>query len=203
MRTARSLILLPALCLLLAACGSLLPAPAPAPSMIDFGPGDEPADGDTIPRGVTLARVDAPRWLNDTGILYRQTHRSPNQVERYAHHVWAAPPPELLAEQVERMLDAPGVKSQPPEYRLELRLTRFEQVFTAADEAHIDARMTATLHHRAGEQSSRRQTLQARIDARPGVDGAVAGLPRAAHQLVHDLGEWLAREAVADSSAAD
>ena len=194
MRTARSLILLPALGLLLVGCASLLPEPAPAPSMVDFGPNDEEVDIAPITHGVTLVRVDAPRWLTDRGILYRQTHHSPNQLERYAHHVWAAPPPELFADQVEHMLTARGAKSQPRAYRLELRLTRFEQVFTAADDAHIDARMTATLHHGAGEPSGRLQTLQVRVETQPTVDGAVTGLPQAARQLVHELGEWLAEE---------
>ncbi len=198
MRTARSLILLPALGLLLVGCASLLPEPAPAPSMVDFGPADAATDREPIPYGIDVARIDAPRWLNDTDILYRQTHRSPNRIERYAHHVWAAPPPELLAEQADRMLDARGAKSQAPEYRLELRLTRFEQVFTAADAAHVDARMTATLRDLTGENPNSRHTLEARIDTRPDVEGAIAGLPQAANQLVDELGTWLAREA-ADS----
>lgn len=197
MRTLRSTIVVPALSLLLIGCTSLLPEPAPPPSTIDFGPGDGFATMEPLAHGVVLTRVDAPRWLDDTAIPYRQIHRSPNEVKRYAHHVWAAPPPELLAERVDLMLDARGASTQPHPYRLEMRLTRFEQVFTATDEAYIDARMTASLHPPSGDGAHARHTLRVRIDAEPDVGGAIAGLPQAANRLVRELGEWLTGEVAA------
>ena len=177
--------------LLLSGCGGLLPEPAEPPRTIDFGPAAERADAADSLRPIELARVDAPRWLGGEAIHYRRVDTDPTTLRQYARHVWAAPPAELLRAEVERMLQANGARDGSPEARLELRLTRFEQVLTGAGEAHVEARMRARLVRRDDGRVHQRE-LGVRIDATPDVDGAVTALPRAAHQLVDELGAWLA-----------
>lgn len=189
--------------LLAGACGSLLPEPAESPRTIDFGPSPEFAGADRFAGPVALAGIDAPRWLGDNHIHYRRLDTAPNTLARYARHVWAAPPPELLAEHVDAMLRARSPDDTSPadgdRARLELRLTRFEQAFESPERAHVDVRITAVLHRRDGGRSTQ-QEFRARVDTSPDVDGAIRGLPAAADTLVHQIGDWLAREVRAPGS---
>ncbi len=178
---------------LISGCGGLLPEPAESPRVIDLGPGSDPNDDAEAIAAITLARVDAPRWLDDTAIHYRRLDHDPNTLERYAQHVWAAPPAELIAAEAEAMLRARGGRDGPPQARLELRLTRFEQVFESAEAAYVDARVSAVLIPR-GNGATRQREFRARLDTRADVDGAVDALPRAAHEIIGDMGDWLARE---------
>jgi cholesterol transport system auxiliary component len=178
--------------LTLGGCAGILPEPAPPPAEVDFGPATETAAAEPLPAAVTLGRMQAPSWLQGTAIHYRDAASAPNLLERYARHVWAAPPAELLAEQIEAMLQARAPRPNGAPARLELRLNRFEHVLTEDGQAHADARLTARLHDPDGalrEEAS----FRARVDVTADINGAIDGLPAAARRLNRDLGEWLQR----------
>lgn len=178
--------------LVLGGCAGLLPEPAPAPAEVDFGPATEIGDAAALQAPVTLTRMQAPSWLQGTAIHYRDSVHAPNVLERYAHHIWAAPPAELLGEQIEAMLHARAPATNGAPARLELRLTRFEHVLTEDDQAHADARLTARLYSPGGELQ-REANFRTRVDITPDINGAIKGLPTAARQLTSELGEWLSR----------
>ena len=191
MRTRLSILIIIA-SLTLAGCAGLLPEPAPPPAEVDFGPATETTEAEPLPTAVTLTRVQAPSWMQGTAIHYRDADRAPNLLERYANHIWAAPPADLLAEQVEAMLHARAPATNGQRARLELRLTRFEHVLTENNQAHADARVTARLYSPDG-RLQREADFRTRVDITPDVNGAIEGLPTAAGQLTSELGEWLSR----------
>lgn len=192
MRT-RRIALLPGLLalLFLSGCAGLWPETAEPPRKLDFGPHADDASEPAIDFPVRLARVHAPSWLEQEEIYYRDLSSQPNRLASYGRHVWLAAVPELLGEEVDGMLAARSDSRSGATGRLELRLTRFEQVLEDEDEAHVRAHMTAVLE-RDGERH--KQVFTVREEVAADVTGAREGLPKAGRALVGQLGDWLAEQ---------
>lgn len=176
---------------LLGGCAGLWPEGAEPPRMVDFGPEADYGSEPPLQRPVRLARVHAPSWLEGNEIHYRDLSRQPHLLSSYGRHVWLAAPTELLGEEIDALLEARAADDRAGA-RLEIRLTRFEQVIEDQENAHVRARMTAVLE-RDGER--RRQVFTEQRAVTPDISGAREGLPQAGRALVRQLGDWLAEEA--------
>jgi cholesterol transport system auxiliary component len=177
------------LALLLGACGSLLPAPPPAPALYDFGP--LPAVTASTPGEVALADVSAPAWYARSEIHYRLLYSDPTQLRSYADHRWVAPPAELCAARLRLLLGAPAAE---PRYTLRLRLESFEQDFSAANQASVSMVLTAELFDTTSGQRLAVRQFRASAPAQASVQGAVTGLSALANQTLVQAADWAQRE---------
>jgi len=158
----------------LAACSSLLPAPAPSPAVYDLG---APAAAVTAP--VRSVDVDAPDWLDSNGMLYRMG--DPQRVQRFTEARWAASPGNLLEERLRQRL-APQA-SGPALY---IGLESFEQRFSTPTQSEVCVRVRAKL----GE---RQQVFEIK---QPGGADAASGaraLAAASDALIEQLLAWTTR----------
>jgi len=175
-------------CMLLTGCPTLFPEPSEPARRYDFGPLPEPVALDV---SATLDRINAPSWLREPLIPYRQIYRAPEALNHYSGHRWVAAPTELLGQRLRQLLadDADGAAP----WRLELELVSFEQVFTRADEAHAEIRLRAVLRNgtaRTGEAPMRHRIHQ-RQTVSADVQGAISGLPAVADLALQDLLRWI------------
>ena len=130
--------------------------------------------------------VDAPSWLWDDRIRYRQLYASSTRVGFYALDLWIAPPPELF----EQLLIEGG---KTRNYSLVIRLQDFEQPFDAPDRARVMLRFSVDAysgdnHKKVGTQAFYLE----RPVATPDAAGAVNGFALLARQAVDGIQNWLA-----------
>lgn len=167
--------------MLLTGC-SILPKPAPAPALHDFGP---PPSGPTVATGPAQISVSAPAWLDDTTIYYRLMYSDPTQLHSYADNRWLAPPAQLLQVRV-RAAFADG----KARYRLQVRLLDVEQIFDTAQSAHISLRALVELQDLSDGETTAQHLFVVSVSASPDVQGAVSGDAHAADELIAQLVEW-------------
>lgn len=167
----------------------LIPETAPPPATFDFGPPPESPPAQ-LPMRVTLDPVTAPSWLEGTDILYRRLDEQPGALRAYARNAWIAAAPELFSQRLRNRLRN-AVPNDPPELEagLTVELLTFEHVFTQADDAHVLARVRATLLTPDGR--TLRRELEVRRPAAASARGATEELPRAADELIDALIGWL------------
>ena len=152
------------------------------PALHDFGlPVSMSAD-----KVRSTVTVDAPSWLWDDRIRYRQLYASSTRVGFYALDLWIAPPPELF----EQLLLAYG---KTRNYSLIVRLQDFEQQFDAPDRARVMLRFSVDAysgdnHRKVGA----REFYLERPVATPDAAGAVNGFALLARQAAHNIQNWLA-----------
>jgi cholesterol transport system auxiliary component len=167
--------------LLMAGC-TLIKEPPPAPALHDLGP----AARAESPVRWSVEAMDAPEWLRNDRIRYRLLYADPTRVGFYTLDRWAAPPPDMLEQQL-------AMAGNGKEYRLRIRLQEFEQVFDRPGEARVvmgfraEAREPGSLRA-AGEREFRLSR------ASPGGNaaGAVRGFSALVDEAVARLRAWLA-----------
>jgi cholesterol transport system auxiliary component len=152
------------------------------PALHDFGlPVSTPTD--KTPPTVT---VDAPTWLWDNRIRYRQLYASSTRVGFYALDLWIAPPPELF----EQLLIAYG---NTRNYSLVIRLQDFEQQFDAPDRARVVLRFSVDAYSDNNHQKVGTQAFYLeRPAATPDAAGAVNGFATLTRQATDKIQSWLA-----------
>ena len=164
--------------LLMTAC-SLTPK---QPALHDFG---YPVSISTDKTQSTIS-VDAPTWLWDNRIRYRQLYVSRTRVGFYALDLWLAPPPELF----EQSLIAAGNTGN---YSLLIRLQDFEQQFDAPGKSKVVLRFSATAYSGDPKKNvSSREFYLERPAATPDAAGAVGGFSALTRQAADKLQGWLA-----------
>jgi ABC-type uncharacterized transport system auxiliary subunit len=121
-----------ALCLALALTGCSLGKMEPAPVLYDLGTEEGPAPvGVGTHKPVALAFNAAPA-LADTGMIWRVANGDSPKV--YARSRWSVPPPDLVRQRLSERLARLGPVLSGDTVglpRLQVTLTRFEQVFSA------------------------------------------------------------------------
>ena len=151
------------------------------PAVHDFG---LPASISTDKAQSTVT-VDAPSWLWDDRIRYRQLYASSTRVGFYALDLWIAPPPELF----EQLLLAYG---KTRNYSLVIRLQDFAQLFDAPDRARVILRFSVEAY--SGDNNKKigaREFYLERPAATPDAAGAVNGFALLARQAVDGIQHWL------------
>lgn len=204
-RAVKALLAGPAL--LAAGCsGSLLPAPAPAPTRFTLDGGAPPPEPATVPlKGtvITLEPMRAAPGYDGRAMLYQ---RQPPALEAFAFHEWVAPPAQMLTPLLVRAVQASGafavVLAAPTAaaggWRLETQLLRLHQDFTAAP-SQLRLGLRAVLL-----DSATRQALAARdfeLSVPTAGDNPVAGA-RAAQQAAQQLAAAVAGFCAAQAQAA-
>ena len=184
-----------AVLLLLGGClPQLIPEPAQPPLTFDFGPppDERPAP---LPLRFRLETVYAPSWLETPSIYYRRLDEQQGALRAYAQNQWIAPAPELFAERLSYRLSQAAPARSSEELALRLEILRFEQVYTAPDEAYVVARARASYDDLDGRM--RRREFERRRATAAAVDGATAALPHVADDLLDGVLEWLREETLA------
>lgn len=177
---------------LLAACAcSVLPDPPPPLQPFDLGPLTETSAAPAVPGCIAFNRAEAPSWMEGTGIHYRLLHDKPQAYRTYAYHAWVAPPAELVAQRIRRLLFAADCGSSAGHTQLHVQLVTFEQVFESPEHAYAEVRLHATLGQGPGQYSVRR-VFAGHRESRPDVYGAVETLPALTDRLIKEMGAWIA-----------
>src|SRR4051794_15315038 len=71
------------------------------PTSYDFGPPPAYAQNNAAITGTILVPpVQAPNWLDDTGIVYRLLYEDSAQTHVYALHKWATEPAALMTDRL-------------------------------------------------------------------------------------------------------
>jgi cholesterol transport system auxiliary component len=168
--------------IVLAGCGG--GGAAPAARTFDLGiQGPNPA----IP-AVRIAAVRAAAPFDGLEMHYRLAWRDSAEIAAYAHSRWAAPPAELLRRQ---LLRAAGEGTAKCSLRVELH--DFSQVFSRKDasDARIELRAELSAHGAALAQ----QGFTVAQPAGPDASSGARALAEASARAIHDLGDWIAKQA--------
>lgn len=177
---------------LLAACAcSVLPDPPPPLQPFDLGPLTETSAAPVVPGCIALDRVEAPSWMEGTGIHYRLLRDQPQAYRTYAYHAWVAPPTELVAQRIRRLLFSADCGSSAGHTQLHVQLVTFEQVFESPERAYTEVHLYATLSQGL-DSSPVRRVFAGRRESRPDVYGAVEALPALTDELIMEMGAWIA-----------
>jgi cholesterol transport system auxiliary component len=153
-----------------------------------------------IPRQVTPIQlrsieVGAPSWLSGAAMQYRLAYASAHERAAYRLGRWAASPPELLEQVLQRHLEAAA--GHDAGCRLQVSVDEFIQVFDTPDTSRALLEVRATLRSPRGDMSlaSHAFTLSppAGSDARSGA----AAFGVAARALAGELADWLRHTATA------
>lgn len=183
---------------LLAACVAAAPAPPP-PFTYDFGLSAPPmAVAAPLPGALAIAAVTAPAWLAGDGIIYRLAYDDAARPQIYSQSRWSVAPAELLRERLKQRLagvvagglidDASPVAA---DYRLQLELEEFSQVFAARDRARAVVRIRASLIDPRQGSLLAQQAFSAERPAAPDAAGAARGLREASDHVLDRLAAWL------------
>ncbi len=176
-------------------------APSAQITRYDFGPMGTPVvrTGIRIPGSLSVERITAPPWFDDTDIIYRLAYLDPTRRQAYSQSRWVASPEDLLTQRLRQKLDAVmerGVISDnedvKPDYALRVDLEEFSQVFDTPQTSRAEVRLRASL------LDVTRQRLIAQHDfgvqhpgLTPNAAGAVHGLLEASDATIDALTEWL------------
>ena len=98
-----------------------------------------------LPGIVEVSRFSGEGLVGDRAILYSYRDK-PDKVDRYTYHLWIAPPPELLQEQLVRDLRQANAATTvvtadlrvPPDFVIEGRVRRVEQIAGVAPSGVVE-----------------------------------------------------------------
>ena len=189
---------------LLAGCGSLLPKPAPAPTLFaldDATPAPAPARKPAASAPTLL--VGTPRaaaGFDSRSIIYvRQAH----EIESFAYSQWVDTPAQMLAPLIARAIEGTGAfravvlapASAAAELRLDTELIRLQHEFTAQP-----SQVRLTLRAVLVETATRRVVAVREFDTRvPSASedpyGGVLAANEATRRVLAELAAFCAREA--------
>jgi cholesterol transport system auxiliary component len=189
---------------LLAGCGSLLPKPAPAPTLFaldDAAPALAPARKPIATAPTLLVGTPhAAAGFDSRSIVYlRQTH----EVEAFAYSQWVDTPAQMLAPLIARSIEGTGAfravvlapSSAAAELRLDTELIRLQHEFTAQP-----SQVRLTLRAVLIETATRRVVAAREFDTRvPSASedpyGGVVAANQAVQRLLAELAAFVASEA--------
>jgi cholesterol transport system auxiliary component len=180
---------------------------APA-AVYDFGAqrlaagGSGVSDDKPLRASIWVPDVQAPVWLDNTGILYRLAYHDLAQVHAYGSSRWAATPAILLTQRIRSriaMVNDAGVISAAEgartNYMLGLELEEFSQIFDTTDSSRAVIKLRASLiDRRTRLLLSQRNFSIEQPSLAPNAPGGVRALTKASDNLIGSLIEWLAEE---------
>ena len=167
------------------------------PASFDLGP--QRAYVEEQPRIRTvllLPSVNAPAWLESSGIVYRLNYQDATRPQTYANSRWAASPAQLLTQRIRSRFAAAsagivtGGDSAHADYALRVELDDFSQSFDAVNQSRVTVRARATLVNLASHALYAQRTFALERPASPDAAGAVGALGVASDLLIEDLLGW-------------
>ena len=189
---------------LLAGCGSLLPKPAPAPTLFaldDAAPASAPARKAAAAAPTLLVSTPhAAAGFDSRSIVYlRQAH----EIETFAYSQWVDTPAQMLAPLIARAIEGTGAfravvlapSSAAAELRLDTELIRLQHEFTAQP-----SQVRLTLRAVLVDTATRRVVAVREFDTRvPSASedpyGGVVAANQAVQRLLAELAAFVASEA--------
>lgn len=176
---------------------TLLPKPLPPEKTYDLGalPVRGPFSHLQLPQGVVLDHVTATPWLQSDSIYYRFSYVNQTQLDRYSRSRWLAPPAFLLSEQLINVLgdrNERKMTQRAKQIYLNLKLLRFEQVFTGPHQSHALLQIQASLiQPDTGNVPTQRVFRLDHCAASPDAAGAASALGKETNRFVIALVRWL------------
>jgi cholesterol transport system auxiliary component len=168
---------------------SIAPTTA-ATTLYDFGP---TSGGGVLIATLITVRVQAPPWLNTTGIVYRLEYRDPARVASYRDSRWAASPAELLAERI-RQQASRGSRA-PHTAGLRVDVEEFCQAFSSPERSRAVVRARGALVDLTSGRVLRHRAFAVEVDAESAdAAGGAHALARAAQQMTESLLSWVAAD---------
>jgi len=180
-------------CLALALAGCSLGRMEPAPVLYDLGIDDTPAPaGVGMHKPVALAFSVAPA-LADTGMVWRVGNSDSPRI--YTRSRWSVPPPDLVRQRLSERLArlgpvVPGDTVGLP--RLQVTLTRFEQVFSADGATSTgQVALQAVLLRADGQLIAQKLVRRSVASATQDAGGGARALSQATDEAADELSVWL------------
>jgi ABC-type uncharacterized transport system auxiliary subunit len=182
-----------AFCLALALAGCSLGRMEPAPVLYDLGIEDGAAPaGVGMHQPVALAFNAAPA-LADTGMIWRVADGDSPKI--YARSRWSVPPPDLVRQRLSERLARLGPVLSGDTVglpRLQVTLTRFEQVFSADGAASSgQVALQAVLLRADGRLISQKRVRRSVASATQDAGGGARALSQATDAAADELAAWL------------
>lgn len=148
---------------------------------------------------ISVADINAPAWLDGTGMVYRLAYANDQQMHSYANSRWAMSPAKLFEQRFKaRIAQEGGLVLSLSDGAANLPLIRmdaedFSQVFDSAAHSAVHVRVrVSVLRGRSllAQKTFARQSPAPTADA---AGGAVA-LATASDVLIGDVMMWLAKQ---------
>jgi cholesterol transport system auxiliary component len=170
------------------------------PAIYDFGPEREKRAGRELIQGVLLIpSVNAPTWLEGTGIVYRLLYEDGARPRVYSLSRWVAPPADMLTDRVRdrfadvaRAVVTSGYGARE-DYVLRVELDNFSQQFEAPDRSKVMLRARATLVSGSQRDLLDQREFNIERPAEPNAAGAVQALGEGANAFIEELVNWVAQ----------
>lgn len=146
-----------------------------------------------------LPGVNAPGWLDSSGIIYRLNYQDAARPQAYARSRWAASPAQLLTQRIRSRFAAAAVgvvtgsEGARADYALRVELEDFSQSFDAPDQSRVAVRARATLVDLASHALHAQRAFALERPATPDAAGAVGALGEASDALIEELLGWTAQ----------
>jgi cholesterol transport system auxiliary component len=172
-------------------------APSAAAPVVQFEKNGKPSKSSAILRVVNLS---VPVWLNSTNIYYRLEYRNGGEIAPYSQARWVSSPAILIRLLVQNTLAADpfwkaviGPESlAQADYKVELRITDFQQVFIKPDQSKGLLRAFATLvDNEAGAMVAQREFRFETLAPSADVEGGTRALSKNAYKLAQAVRSWL------------
>jgi cholesterol transport system auxiliary component len=154
------------------------------PARFDLGP----TAIDASPPGIASVEVGAPSWLAGSTMQYRLSYADPARRFDYADSRWAAPPAELLGQNLERRLTGPAAGR----CRLRIELDELIQDFAAPNASRVVLVGRAVLLG-SPEVLARRNFAFGPAAPTADAKGGVAAAMTAVKALGDEMAAWVAQ----------
>jgi cholesterol transport system auxiliary component len=147
-----------------------------------------------------VANLSLPVWLNSTNIYYQLEYRNGGEIAPYSQARWASSPAILVRLLVQNTLteDAFWKAVIGPEslaqadYKLVLRITDFQQIFSTPDQSKGLLRAFAMLvDNESGAVVAQREFRFQTLAPSPDVEGGTWALSKNAYKLAQAIRSWL------------
>ncbi|MCL1886803.1 MAG: PqiC family protein [Betaproteobacteria bacterium] len=171
----------------------------PSATLYDLGPVSSAQTNKVFPPDMPLlviSRVNAPSWLRNTMMYYRQAQVNDQQTLFYTLSRWSMPPPELFRDHLEsRIVAAGGViegtrANKAGQLRLIVHIEDFSQYFQddSTSEGRIALRVSIFGKDRLVAQKSFFHKVPA---PSPDAPGGVQALSVAADEVITEILHWI------------
>lgn len=182
----------------LGAC-SILPSDKPKDlATYDLGLFRPPAKVTALATQVLIPDVEAPQWLEGSGIYYRLGYQNPARLEPYANSRWIASPASLITMRLrQRFAHASSKGATTPDdvsradYVLRVQVEEFSQIFETPTSSSAIVRMTANLIGAKDRVLVAQKSFNiSRKAETPDAPGGVRALSEGTEDAISEILEW-------------
>jgi cholesterol transport system auxiliary component len=152
---------------------------------------------------LSVADVETPAWLDNTGMHYRLMYSDTHETRPYANSRWTMPPAALVGQRLKwRVAQTGGAVLNTADSRanvLQVAVDDFSQSFTSPADSQAQLALRATVL--AGRKLVAQRTFVQSVPAAPNAAGSAAALSQATDRALDEMLTWLAALPAATASA--